>query len=127
MPYKSSKKSLASQRKSYRKNREKRYIVHRAWAVKNREKVRGYLLQKDHGITLEFYNELLEIQRGVCAICGGKNDGKNLVVDHDHKTGKVRGLLCFKCNVALGLLNDDFVLLYVAHEYLQRSAINYDK
>lgn len=127
MPYKSSKKELAYQRKWYRKNRAKKYAIHRKWAIKNKEKVRDYLLQKEHGISLEFYNKILELQGSVCAICSGENDGKNLVVDHDHKTGKLRGLLCFKCNVALGLLKDDFVLFFVAHEYLQRNAINYDK
>ncbi len=61
------------------------------------------------GITLDEYNALLEAQEGVCAICGqpeialGRNGRtRHLSVDHDHRTGQVRGLLCHECNVELG-------------------------
>lgn len=54
------------------------------------------------GITLAEYNDLLEIQDGKCALCGEVcATGNNLAVDHCHKTGKIRGLLCMKCNQAL--------------------------
>jgi len=60
-------------------------------------------LKKNYNITLDEYDILFEQQNGVCAICGGINyGGRRLVVDHDHKTGKVRGLLCHHCNMCLG-------------------------
>lgn len=54
-----------------------------------------------YGITLDDYNSVLEAQNGRCAICG-ELPSNHLCIDHDHKTGKVRGLLCISCNVALG-------------------------
>ncbi len=65
------------------------------------------------GITQEDYNEMFSRQNGVCAICGqpetAMRKGKliHLAIDHDHKTGTVRELLCSKCNKALGLLDED--------------------
>lgn len=131
MPYKDSNKEYHKKysKKWYIKNRVRKYALHRVWCKNNVEKVRDYLLKKDHGISLEVYNKILELQGGVCAICGKAEvrKNKNLVVDHNHKTGKIRGLLCFKCNVALGLFGDDFVTIYLAHEYLQRHEPNYGK
>jgi hypothetical protein len=49
---------------------------------------------------------MLQIQSGVCAICGGGNGDRRLAIDHDHMTGRVRGLLCSACNRAIGLLRD---------------------
>lgn len=74
---------------------------------------RNYHLQKNYGISLEEYDEMWDTQEGICASCGELETAKNpigairrLSVDHDHKTGKVRGLLCSRCNQALGLLKD---------------------
>jgi len=54
-------------------------------------------------ITIEEYDRVLEEQSSVCAICGGlNNDGRRLFIDHDHDTGKIRGLLCNQCNTWLG-------------------------
>jgi hypothetical protein len=62
---------------------------------------------------------MLEKQGGVCAVCGGPPLGKGRYhVDHDHVTGHVRGLLCHKCNVALGLVGDDVAQLAKLTEYL---------
>ena len=73
-------------------------------------------LMVSYGITTEDYETLLEIQENCCAICG---DGdKKLVVDHCHATGKVRGLLCHHCNVALGMFKDNKTILQSAMEYL---------
>jgi len=89
--------------------------------------IRNYDLKKSYGITLDDYNSMFEEQGGKCAICKihlndiryGKK--KNLCVDHDHKTGKVRGLLCDKCNRGIGLLKDDVNVLNNAINYLKRN------
>ena len=56
---------------------------------------------KQLGVSDELYMELLERQGGVCALCGNPPKTRRLSVDHNHRTGKVRGLLCFRCNRAL--------------------------
>lgn len=85
-----------------------------------------YNLLKAHGITLDDYKNMVQEQNGVCAICknpetvaiGGKM--LSLSVDHDHETGKVRGLLCTKCNRGLGMFCDDLSNLESATTYLRR-------
>jgi len=70
--------------------------------------IHGARLKRLYGITLEQYNALLVEQKGRCAICRKKPKPKRrLHVDHCHRRQVVRGLLCGKCNQALGLLNDD--------------------
>lgn len=76
-------------------------------------------LKRDFGISEKQYLDMLEIQGGVCAICGKKETSRNLAVDHDHKTGLVRGLLCQKCNTGLGLLSDSLTMLEKAIKYLR--------
>ena len=62
-----------------------------------------------YGITLEEYNVMLASQDNCCKVCNIHEDklSKKLCVDHDHKTGEVRGLLCADCNIGLGNLKDD--------------------
>jgi hypothetical protein len=79
-------------------------------------------LKRMYGITLDDFNKMLKNQGGKCAICRGtetRDKHKVMAVDHDHKTGKVRALLCFKCNSALGNFNDDPELLKKALKYLK--------
>jgi len=60
---------------------------------------------KQYGISEKLYNSILGNQLGVCAICCETNsNGQTLSIDHDHKTGEIRGLLCIKCNSAVGIL-----------------------
>ena len=61
-------------------------------------------LRRSFGITAEDYNRTLEFQGGVCAICEEPPKKRRLAVDHDHKTGEIRGLLCWRCNHTLGSL-----------------------
>lgn len=70
---------------------------------------RDYALKYAYGLCLEEYYELLEKQDDCCAICGRHQNllKRALVVDHDHYTGKVRGLLCNRCNQLLGIFNDN--------------------
>ena len=80
---------------------------------------RSYL-KRTYGITVEQYDEMLASQGGVCAVCGREpRDDISLHVDHDHETGAIRGLLCFRCNNSLGDLGDDPDLLRRAAAYIE--------
>jgi cytochrome c peroxidase len=77
-------------------------------------------LKRLYGITLEDYADMFSKQNGVCAICKEEcTTKKSLSVDHSHKTGKVRGLLCNGCNTSLGRFKDDVVVLKAAIKYLE--------
>lgn len=71
-----------------------------------------------YDITLEEYAALYLGQLGACGICHSPADFADLVVDHDHDTGAVRGLLCGRCNVGIGFLRDNPSVLEAAIEYL---------
>ncbi len=83
----------------------------------------------NYGITEPEYYQLLKEQGGVCAICGNlktkERNGKTvaLSVDHNHKTGKIRGLLCSKCNFVLGNSNEDMNILANSITYLFKHLI----
>lgn len=72
------------------------------------------------GITLNDYNEMFTKQGGACAICFEPPKAKRLHVDHDHTTKKVRGLLCGKCNQALGLFRERESVMLAAIDYLKQ-------
>lgn len=78
---------------------------------------------KAYGLTRDEFEHMVEDQNGLCAICGRgpqvRGTHKRLLVDHDHETGCIRGLLCSDCNVALGLLQDDVARLQKAIEYVK--------
>lgn len=79
----------------------------------------GRYIRRQYGITIDEYDAILEKQGGGCAICKGDTKGRGRYhVDHCHETGKVRGLLCAKCNILLGHANDDTRLLRAAISYL---------
>ncbi|MDX6224387.1 MAG: hypothetical protein QOE64_763 [Frankiales bacterium] len=77
---------------------------------------RNYHLKRRYGITEAEFDEMFVDQAGLCAACGEK---KAEHVDHDHDSGKVRGLLCFTCNVALGNVGDDMGILLDLVDYLE--------
>lgn len=77
-------------------------------------------LKNIYGLSLEKYDELLSFQNGVCFICHRNDFRYSLAVDHDHKTGEVRGLLCKGCNRdLLGALHDNIEALKRAIDYLE--------
>lgn len=84
------------------------------------DKRRDAYLQRTYHISLEEYSAREAAQHGLCLICGRPPHGrvKLLVVDHNHLTGKVRGLLCSECNTALGLFYDDPKTMQAAINYL---------
>ena len=75
-------------------------------------------VEQTYGLTAEQYEALLAHQGGACAICGGERRYR-LNVDHDHASGRVRGLLCRRCNKLLRDARDDLELLESAGYYLQ--------
>lgn len=101
----------------------------RQWFADNPERTsenkRRYSLQR-YGLSVEEYDALFAAQNGACAICQkpetASRQGKliQLPVDHCHTSGRVRGLLCLRCNRAIGLLGDDVGLLKAAIDYLER-------
>lgn len=106
--------------KTYRK---KNYEKRRISELKSR-------LFTNFGLSLKNYNKMLEKQNNVCAICGcpEKNKAwsgiiKRLSIDHNHKTGKIRGLLCDNCNRGLGYFKENTLILVKTIEYLQQFKI----
>jgi len=121
------------QQKPVRKSRCKacQATAARKWFQDNKERAKdsrhAHNMKSVYGITPECYQEMLVAQSGVCAICGLEEPAEHgrtgtqfrLAVDHDHATGRIRGLLCQKCNRSIGLLNDDVDLLRKAIDYLK--------
>lgn len=89
---------------------------------KTRRNQRVYKLRKQYNLTEQQYEELYESQHGCCAICADELievGSNNFGVDHDHTTGKVRGILCRRCNQGLGQFRDNPKLLQEAIRYLE--------
>ncbi len=123
---KTSKESkLAKKKAYYQANRVRLIAMSKAYHAEHPERIR-YLtrnrqLQKAYGISIEQFNAMLESQKGACAICtDAMQPGKDTSVDHCHKTGKVRALLCQNCNIGIGQLRDDPLLAEAAARYLRR-------
>jgi len=120
---------LTAQRKQYhrnyqrlwrKRNREKWNATMRRWREKHpdamHEIYRRKALRENYGLTVQQYEEMLKSQNGLCACCGQPPPtGRRLCVDHDHKTGKIRGLLCDGCNVTTGYLESPRVELCQAY------------
>lgn len=140
------KRSLRSTKKNFHKNkikkdglsiyckkcrREKNNISRKKNYKKNSLKDYKYNIKRLYGITYEVYLELLEKQNKRCGICGltleeadfnnGRGKTKHFHIDHDHKTKKVRGLLCNKCNHGLGNYRENPFLLIKAIKYLKEN------
>jgi hypothetical protein len=83
-------------------------------------------IKQKYGLTKRSFDNLLKAQKGRCAICCDKQEcgkRKQLYVDHSHDTGVIRGLLCFKCNVLLGMAQDDKSILKLAVQYLEKTEV----
>lgn len=83
---------------------------------------RRYRLKTRFGITIRQYNEMLQEQNNSCALCKIDQSQlkRNLSVDHCHKTGKIRGLLCMECNTGIGKFKDSIELLEETIKYLKQ-------
>lgn len=84
-----------------------------------KRKSRDTMLKSNYGISIEQYEEILVSQQGVCWICEKTNGRRSLAVDHNHNTGQIRGLLCSKCNIALGYVDEDPDILEKMISYLK--------
>jgi hypothetical protein len=99
----------------------------RQWAKRNPDKVKNSELKKRYGITKDVYDSMLDEQGGVCALCGqtemvrraGGLVARDLAVDHDHATGRVRGLLCTRCNFVIAAYEAFPNILNKAQSYLE--------
>lgn len=124
-------KSLAYEAAQREKHLEKRRSNARKYYWENREKIRAsyasspkrkpnpeVVRKSKYKIQPGTYGKMLLEQRGRCAICN--KESIKLFIDHDHGTGKVRGLLCRSCNMALGFLRDDVAALKNAIDYLSK-------
>jgi hypothetical protein len=94
------------------------------WYRKNRDKIHTANKAAKYGLTEEQLASLMEAAGGVCAICRQPESykGRTLSVDHCHETGRVRGVLCSKCNAGIGFLGDKPETVAAALAYLQRGA-----
>lgn len=103
-----------------RKYPERAKAYGKKYRTENKEKLarkgQAWHLKSTFGLSLDDYDCMVTAQDGKCAICGEQN--ARLCVDHDHETGKIRGLLCRQCNAALGIFYDDPAILQQAIEYL---------
>ena len=128
----------ARRRRWYEKNRDREIARVRSWQRANPERVKAWArksrdkrlkklreihLRNKFGLTPLEYDALLNVQGGVCALCEQPpTPGISLHVDHDHGTGEIRGLLCVRCNNALGLFREDPDLLRRAARYVTADA-----
>ncbi len=103
-----------------RSTREGRNARMRQWHRNNPGKSREYEMRKRRGMSLSDYDALAASQGDVCAICKKTDPNFRLAIDHDHETGENRGLLCSKCNRALGMLDDSEDRAVAAATYLTR-------
>ena len=126
------KDKLKVQLKKYKQdNKEKLDAAALLWKKNNPDKVKQYQrtsnLRKNFGLTMDEYQQMLEKQNNLCAICGKPEtfihhrtkEPARLAVDHCHKTNKVRQLLCRKCNSAIGLFHENVKVMQNAINYLE--------
>lgn len=129
------KQRLAQQKKHYHENFESVAAYSRNYYINNRERLlerirmyrsgrhgkmmmRANHLKRKYNLSLEEYRAMVKKLKGRCPSCKRKI---KLYVDHDHKTGKVRGLLCRKCNLSIGYIGDDLKVLKRLVKYLENS------
>ncbi len=112
-----------SKKSHFEKNKEK---IREKERIKSKmpsffERRKNRLLKKNFNITLNDYKKMLSDQNNLCKICNNIDPYRSLAVDHCHKTNKIRGLLCHKCNTSLGHFNDSIEILESAIKYLKEN------
>jgi hypothetical protein len=106
----------------YAANPEKHRETRKKYAKTHKKELRHYQIEKKYGITAEQWDKLFKKQGKKCAICGSKRSGNKhgWDTDHNHETGKARGILCHGCNVLLGGAKDSIRVLRKAIKYLKK-------
>jgi hypothetical protein len=126
------KKQIKLWNKSYYKRNRRRLLeyqrkYHKAHALEMHVYHRDYYRFKSYGIDKETFDKMLQTQNNKCEICGTEFDlgikWRSPHVDHDHATGKVRSLLCQKCNLGLGNFQENPNFLVKAAEYLKYQVV----
>jgi len=123
MPYADPEQKKRSDSEYQKKYRAEATVRQKAWRQAHPDRQRWYTLKWKYGITREDYEATLERQAGKCAICATTDEGLwwgYFVVDHDHATGAIRGLLCSPCNTLIGGARDRADVLRSAIAYLER-------
>lgn len=119
-------KARQRSREYHQKHRDRLRLYRKEWQKKNSDACHLKKMQRIHGLEPGEYAKKFEIQQGLCAICReperlkDRRSGmrRRLSVDHNHATGKNRGLLCGACNAALGHMRDNVRILRAAIDYL---------
>lgn len=117
--------SRLESRKYYNNNRDKSTVRRRKYRENNREKDNltklVWRIKRNFGISLEERDNILRSQDGKCAICGTDNfTSKGICIDHNHMSGKIRGILCSRCNSGLGMFIDSRDIIIKAYWYLDK-------
>lgn len=121
---------LKKSREYYKEHRQELIEKTKKWVEDNPEKRRAYqkqyFLRRNFNLTEEEYNNLLNKQNNKCSICGVDLflDKTKAVIDHDHTTGELRGILCTNCNIGLGHFKDNCANLLHAVDYLMGGELN---
>lgn len=112
---------IAKHRKErYREDPEKFRKRGREQYWKNPGKQRARIIKRLYNLTEDSYRELLDSTMGICPICKEEFVDDTVCVDHDHKTGRIRGIICHRCNLLLGRFDDDIRLILNAIGYLRK-------
>ena len=93
--------------------------------VRNYPAVRARSIARKFGLSVEMWRRIYDEQDGKCAICEAVTTDRSLYTDHDHSSGVVRGLLCRRCNLGIGVFGDDMHLLMRAAEYISGWDLNH--
>jgi hypothetical protein len=106
---------------NYQRTKEHRVVYAREYRKNNPEKTMDINLKSRYGITRKEYLEILNKQNNKCAICGKprQNHSRNFALDHNHKTGKIRGIVCDGCNYGIGFLEnhiDEYIKYLIKHD-----------
>ena len=114
-------KRKEQKRRHYEKHKDKIDQRAKDWYENNKERHVNNALLRKYGVTLDQYNLLRAQQDFRCAVCNAHETdvGKQMFVDHDHVTGKIRKLLCTKCNVGIGMLQDNPAIMERAATYIR--------
>ena len=115
----------AARRAHYYRYHDKHLARSKLWRETNPEKMklnnRIAHLKRFYNMTLQEYDELLELQEGLCDICGVTlEDNRSTHIDHCHTTGKARGILCANCNKGLAFFDDNVLTLANSISYLEK-------